>query len=292
VTAPAPLQTLFDATQGTDLPLPGELADLYGGLRLPAHPGRPHVVANFVATLDGVVSLGLPGQAGGGEISGFDPRDRLVMGLLRAVADAVVVGAGTLRAASPDHRWTADYIYPPLAAAYRSLRARLGKAGPPLNVVVSASGELDLDRRLFRSGEVPVLIVTTPAGAARLGARALPPSVRVAAGDTPGSLSARAVLAAVRRARPGALVLLEAGPRLMGDFLAEEQLDELFLTLAPQVAGRDGAVARPGFVAGQVFAPQQPRWGTLVGLKRGGSHLFLRYGFPVAGEPATRKERP
>ena len=277
MTALAPLQTLFDDTRGTDLSLPAELAELYGGLRFPAHPGRPHVVGNFVETLDGVVSLGVPGKAGGGEISGFNRHDRMVMGLLRAVADAVVIGAGTLRAASPDHRWTADYIYPPLADAYRSLRATLGRTDPPLNVVVSASGDLDLDRRLFRSGEVPVLIVTTPEGAERLDERALPPSVRVAVGDAPGSLSARAVLAAVRRVRPCELILVEAGPRLMGDFLAEEQLDELFLTLAPQVAGRDGSLDRPGFVAGQRFAPEQPLWGTLVDIKRGGSHLFVRY---------------
>jgi hypothetical protein len=65
----------------------------------------------------------------------------------------------------------------------------------------------------------------------------------------------------------------------MGDFFAERQLDELFLTLAPQVAGRDDANARPGLVAGKQFAPEGPVWGTLVGLKRGGSHLFLRYRF-------------
>jgi riboflavin biosynthesis pyrimidine reductase len=282
MTALAPLETLFDTTQGNDLLLPEELADLYGSVRFPAHPNRPHVVGNFVTTLDGVVSLGEPGQAGGGPISGHNAHDRMVMGLLRAVADAVVIGAGTLRAASPDHRWTAGYIYPPLADAYRSLRTTLGKPEPPLNVVVTASGELDLARRVFRSEEVPVLIVTTPEGANRIDVPALPPSVRVAAEGNPGSLSARAVLAAVRRAHPCERILVEAGPRLMGDFFAEQQLDELFLTVAPQVAGRDGSLARPGFVAGKRFAPEHPLWGVLVGLKRGGSHLFLRYDFPVA----------
>ncbi len=69
----------------------------------------------------------------------------------------------------------------------------------------------------------------------------------------------------------------------MGDFLAEGSLDELFLTLSPQVAGRDGTVERPGFVAGKRFAPERPLWGTLAGVKRGGSHLFLRYAFAAAG---------
>lgn len=281
MTALAPLETLFDIAQGTDLTLPGELAAVYGGLRFPAHPKRPHVVANFVETLDGVVSLGLPGKAGGGEISGFNPHDRLVMGLLRAIADAVVVGAGTFRA-SAKRRWTAEAAYPPLADAYRSLRTTLGKPDPPLNVVVSASGDLDLDLRLFQSGEVPVLIVTTREGAERLRERVLPPSIQIASEGDRGSLTARAVLAAVRRVRPSERILVEAGPRLMSDFLAEQQLDELFLTLAPQVAGRDGSVDRPGFIAGKRFAPEHSRWATLVGLKRGGSHLFLRYGFPAA----------
>jgi hypothetical protein len=49
--------------------------------------------------------------------------------------------------------------------------------------------------------------------------------------------------------------------------------------MAPQVAGRDGELVRPGFVAGANFAPEHPVWGTLVGLKRGGDQLFLRYAF-------------
>ena len=92
---------------------------------------------------------------------------------------------------------------------------------------------------------------------------------------------AQAVLAAVQRARRCEMILFEAGPRLIGDFLAEKRLNELFLTLAPQVAGRDGSVERPGLVAGKQFAPEHPRWGTLVGLKRAGSNIFLRYCFPV-----------
>jgi riboflavin biosynthesis pyrimidine reductase len=275
----APLQDLFDATTGEDLPLPSELASLYGRLRAPRPAARPLVVGNFVASLDGVVSLGIPGKAGGGEISGFNLYDRMVMGLLRATADAVVIGAGTLRASSANHVWTGDYIYPQLADAYRELRTRLGKPEPPLNVIVTGSGDIDLERRLFRSGAVPSLIVTTAAGARRLRDRVLPPSARVEVAAKDAPLSAQVVLDAVDRARKSALVLVEAGPRLMSDFFAEALLDELFLTLAPQVAGRDCGLERPGLVSGKLFAPDHPVWGTLVNLKRGGDHLFLRYAF-------------
>jgi riboflavin biosynthesis pyrimidine reductase len=278
-----PLQDLFDTTGGEELPLPGALETLYGRLRVARHDERPHVIANFASSLDGVVSLGLPGKAGGGEISGFNPHDWMVMGVLRAAADAVVIGAGTLREASPRHLWTADYIHPPLAAAYQEFRTALDEPEPPLNVVVTASGDIDLDRRLFRSGEAPSLLVTTAAGARRLCDRELPPSVRVEVAAETAPIQARAVLDAVCRVRPRRLVLLEAGPRVMSVFFAERLLDELFLTMAPQVAGRDGELVRPGFVAGANFAPEHPVWGTLVGLKRGGDHLFLRYAF-AAGE--------
>ena len=275
----APMQDLFDAATGEDLPLPDTIANLDGRLRMPRHAARPHVIGNFVASLDGVVSLGIPGKAGGGEISGFNPHDRMVMGLLRAAADAVIIGAGTLRASSADHVWTADYIYPQLADAYQELRKALGKPEPPLNVVVTGGGDIDPERRLFRAGAVPSLILTTTAGAERLRDHDLPPLARVEAVAKDAPLSAQAVLDSVARARKSDLVLLEAGPHLMSDFVAEQLLDELFLTLAPQVAGRDGAIERPGLVNGKVFAPDHSVWGTLAGLKRGGDHLFLRYAF-------------
>src|SRR5438874_2452045 len=129
-----PLEGLFDLHRGRDLPLPPALATLYGRLGFPERTARPFILGNFVTTLDGVVSLNVPGHAGGGDISGFNQHDRMVMGLLRAASDAVIVGAGTLRSV-PGHLWTAQYIYPPLAQAYQTLRTSLGKADPPLNVI-------------------------------------------------------------------------------------------------------------------------------------------------------------
>jgi len=87
---------------------------------------------------------------------------------------------------------------------------------------------------------------------------------------------------AVSAVRKGDIILVEGGPQLMGDFFAEHLLDELFLTLAPQVAGRDASVERPGLVAGKQFAPDEPVWGRLMGVKRARSHLFLHYAFELA----------
>src|SRR5512147_2469665 len=159
-----PLESLFDAARGDDLPLPPDLSALYGPLRFPAWEGRPYVIGNFVTTLDGVASLSAPGLEGGGPISGSNPHDRMVMGILRAAADAVIVGAGTLRSV-PRHLWTAEYICPALAGEFGRLRAALGKNGPPLNVVVTARGDIDRDLPVFRSGEVETLVVSTREGA-------------------------------------------------------------------------------------------------------------------------------
>jgi hypothetical protein len=63
---------------------------------------------------------------GGGDISGCSAEDRMVMGLLRAVADVVIVGAGTLHA-DPGHVWTAERIFPDGADDYRRLRRVWGR---------------------------------------------------------------------------------------------------------------------------------------------------------------------
>jgi len=273
-----PLESLYEVENGNDLPLPPPLATLFGRLQFPPHPDWPYVLGNFVTTLDGVVALNVSDQSGGGAISGFNQHDRMVMGLLRAVADSVIVGAGTLRAA-PRHRWTAHRIYPALSAVYQQLRIDLGKPEPPLNVIVTAHGEVNLDLPVFQSGEVPVLIVTTTQGMQRIYEHNIPSSVQISSVQSAGSLSAQAILKAICDVHQCEMILVEGGPQLMGDFFAERLLDELFLTLAPQIAGRDNIIERPGLVAGRTFAPENPLWGTLIGVKRGGSHLFLRYAF-------------
>src|ERR1700733_967497 len=154
-----PLKTLWTGNQGNALALSARLARLYGSFHLPEADSLPYIFSNFVTTLDGVVALRTRGHAAGGDISGFNAQDRTVMGLLRAVADVVIVGSGTL-AADSQQVWTPEGICPKLAPAYGQLRKALGKSGPPLNVVVSGSGSLNLRLPVFSSGQVQVMILT------------------------------------------------------------------------------------------------------------------------------------
>ena len=118
MTALTALETLYEAGADGELVLAGRLGALFGRFPLRRAADRPYLIANFVTTLDGVVSLNERGHEAAGDISGFEPHDRMVMGLLRAIADAIVVGAGTLRA-EPDHVWSAGYIFPELAGEYQ-----------------------------------------------------------------------------------------------------------------------------------------------------------------------------
>ena len=106
--------------------------------------------------------------------------------------------------------------------------------------------------------------------------------MQVTAPESAGSLTPQGILDAISAVRTSDVILVEGGPLLIGDFFEDRRLDELFFTLAPQIAGRDGSLERPGLVAGKTFAPENPLWGNLVGIKRGESHLFLRYSFDRA----------
>lgn len=73
------------------------------------------------------------------------------------------------------------------------------------------------------------------------------------------------------------LLLHEAGPTLFGEFLAGGFMDELFLTVAPQIAGRDAVHPRPGLVANIQFSPATAPWWKLLSAKSARHYLFLRY---------------
>src|SRR5262249_30671195 len=140
--------------------LPEQLASLYGGT---LGFDEPRVFANFVETADGVVaipSIPLSNKL----IADGSAADRFVMGLLRACADAVVVGSGTM-ASSPRGLWTAEQAYPDAAAAYAELRARLGRPTEVEVAVLTASGGADPAHPVFERG---ALALTTDEGAAFL----------------------------------------------------------------------------------------------------------------------------
>jgi riboflavin biosynthesis pyrimidine reductase len=269
----APFEVLRDDANAPPLDLPDRLAKLYGRLCLRRLGPEAHIISNFVSTIDGVVALDDDGSSGGGEISGANRHDRALMGLLRSASDAVVVGAGTLRAA-PRHLWNADRVFPELLDEYRELRHRLGKADEPLNVIVTAGGKLDPGYPVFNSDVVRTLVVTTPGGERELKRRGLPQRVMV---DASGGdhISARHIVSAIRDRNASPMILVEGGPLLMASFLEEDLIDELFLTVAPWIAGRDRANPRPGLAAGALF--ELETFATLLSVRVAANHLFLRY---------------
>lgn len=275
MSALAPFDLLYDASPGEPLPLSPELLRVYGRLSMPLLGEHSYVFGNVVETVDGVVALGRGGTTGGREISGGNPHDLMLIGLLRAVSDAIVIGAGTLRSL-PRYRWTPGAPYRVFAASFEALRKTMGKTTSPLIVVVSASGDVDLALPTFHTGS-PWLVVTTRRGAARLPSH--DPEGRVAIAGEGDEIPAAAILRSIEETIGVGRVLVEGGPRLFASFFTADALSDLFLTLSPQLAGRDEPNERLALIAGAALAPDRPLWGHLFSVRRDGSHLFLRYGF-------------
>jgi len=254
--------------------LPEALRSVYGGdFAIPLRNDRPTVVANFVSTLDGVVSYQTREAAGGGEISGFFDPDRFVMGLLRALADVVLIGAGTLRAA-PHEAWTPGFVHPASAAHFAALRRQLGLRRDPITAVVTGSGALDLRHPGLADPTLEVVAITTDAGAAALRRQAVPGHVEIRGmGDRVDPNDVLLTLA-LHGAR---LVLCEGGPHLFGQLVSAGLVDELFLTVAPQLAGRSAAIPRLSLVEDVAFGVADAPWARLADLRRAGDHLFARY---------------
>lgn len=274
------LVALFDVLEDYPaLPLSEELGAFYGRLAFPLQPDRPYVITNFVSSLDGVVTLDVPGHSGGGDISGFNASDRAVMGLLRAAAGAVIVGASQLHQ-PPGTIWTPEFICPTYSHSYAQLREALGLTKNPLQVIVSRSGKLDYHLPIFQTVELSILLITSPDGAQVAAKEKLSRSVTVQElhGDLP--FTPQQILDAIQNNSDQRLLLIEGGPGLASSFVEARLLDELFLTLSPQIAGRDNnSVNRLGFVSGHLFAPFNPVWGKLCSVKQSDAHLFLRYQF-------------
>ena len=267
-----PLELLFEQCNLPRFELPDELTASYGG---GLGFDSACVFANFVASLDGVVAL--PGDTESGQIiSGRNPADRFVMGLLRACADAVLIGAGTFRKSS-GHLWYPDRIYPAAAQLFADARQRLGLARLPQLVLVSASGEIDVREPAVAGA----LIITTRAGESVLRAR-VPESTRVVTLD-PDRIRVPQVVEFLRK-EGFQRVLTEGGPTLFSELVADKVLDQLFVTSAPALFGRFAGDQRKSLADGLDLggAPAE-----LLSARRHGSHLFLRYGLrPSAGDPA------
>jgi riboflavin biosynthesis pyrimidine reductase len=261
----APFEVLFEA-EVPDYPLPADLKHVYGRLGFKS----PVLYSNFVSSVDGVVTLGAKPSAGS-VISGKDPSDRFLMGLLRACADAVVLGAGTLRA-TPGHLWTPAHVYPALATEFIALRSALGRSAEPTLVLLTATGDLDFKHPALVKGAI---VITTEGGAKTIGDR-LPATCELVVMGKGKSLDLNRAIGELR-GRGLDVLLCEGGPHVIGQLLEDGILDEVFLTVSPVLAGR-GDEPRLGMVEGVELLPAKGAWSRLLSARRHGDYLFLRYG--------------
>jgi riboflavin-specific deaminase-like protein len=217
----------------------------------PAH--RPYLVTNFALTVDGRATL----HGRSGPIGSATDTELLVC--LRTRVDAVMIGAGTMRAER--------YGRPVSDPGKRGRRERRGLSQDPLLVIVSGRLDLPWDAPVFGDRGARVLIFTS--------SDARPPAteaeVRVVRHD--GAVDLRDALGHLRHERGVRAVLCEGGPRLHAQLIDAALVDELFITRAPKLAGGRG----PGLV---VDLPELERPLELVWLLDDDGELFARYRVP------------
>ena len=180
------------------------------------------VRGNMVGSIDGAAAV--DGLSGG--LS--SPGDRRVFWALRALADVILVGAGTAR--------SEGYHPTRIKAPWDSLGLREGRpAAPPLALVTRS---LDLDPAAPRIAgaprDAPTIVISCAASPADRRAALAGAADVIVAGDD--SVDLKAALAALAD-RGLARVLCEGGPRLLSDIIAAGLLNELCLTLAPVLVG-------------------------------------------------------
>ena len=207
---------------------PSTIGAQVAGLDLAERAGdeRPYVITNFALTLDGHATIS--GRSGA---IGSDADTAMLIGL-RTRVDAVMIGAGTMRA----ERYGRVVGDP----AKRQLRESEGLAPDPLVVIVSGRLDLPWDAPLFTEAEGPVLICTAsdeqpPETATRLDLIRHPEGVDLTA-----------LLGRLRSDHGVRALLCEGGPRLHGELIEAGLVDELFVTSAPKLSGGVG----PGLIAG------------------------------------------
>lgn len=235
-------------------PRPGEatpeelISRLDLGSRAPS--GRPYVVLNMVATLDGKAAVEGTTRALGGEA------DRLIFHHLRTQADAILVGAGTVRRERYGRAVKSEEL--------RAKREVEGLDPDPLMVIVSGRLDLPPDLPILQEPGAAVVVATT-AGHELDGVAADLEYMRT--GDDLPLLLAR-----LREERGVRSVLCEGGPTLNSHLLAAGLVDELFLTTSAQIVGGAGALT---IVAGRELL--DPAAAELMWLLSGEGDLFARW---------------
>jgi riboflavin biosynthesis pyrimidine reductase len=262
-----PIVTLHEQPGLVEFDLPEDLRRLYGG---DIGFAQECLFANFVSTIDGVVAVpSLPRS--NALIADGSEADRFVMGLLRATADVVLVGCGTVLG-SPEGRWRAGTVFPPLAESFAELRRCLGHDGDAPVAVVTGRGSVPPDHPVLEDGAI---VLTTQLGASVLRGR-IPGAAEIVVVGGEGAVDVVDAVGALR-ARGYGRILSEAGPRLFGSLAAAGLVDELFLTISPLVAGRTPEEQRLGLVEGVALFPEHRLGRELLSIRLHGEHLFLRY---------------
>lgn len=229
-------------------------AAAYGALGLVdrAHPDRPFVVANMVATADGRATHR-------GRTAGISSEaDRDLFHMLRTQVDAVMVGTGTI----------ALERYGPLARRpeVRRRRAELGLPETPLAVTACRTLELPVDAPLFADPQSRIVVLTNsdrepPPCEAQLVVERIPgPELDLVAG-----------LMRLRERHGVRALLHEGGPTLLAATLAAGLVDELFLSISPLLVGG----GEPSLVEGTAL--ERPLGLRLLALLEGESFLYARY---------------
>ncbi|HVM57349.1 MAG TPA: dihydrofolate reductase family protein [Gaiellaceae bacterium] len=236
-----------------------------GGLGL----AEPCVVANFVQTIDGVVAIPEL-ERSNAIVAAESEADRFVVGLLRACADAVLIGARTMLA-SPRGLWRPEGVYRPAGDTYAELRARRGSGSRPAVAVVTTGASLDPAHPLLAEG---ALVLTTERAEPEL--RAAVPAASEVLAVNPGDRVDLGLALAALRERGHEVIVCEAGPTVFGELLAGGFVDELFVTISPLVAGR-GASPRLSLAEGVELLPGRGAESELASVRRSDDHLFLRY---------------
>ena len=220
-------------------------------------PARPYTIMSCAVSADGCLDDGSPRRL---ILSG--PEDLDEVDELRAGADAILVGAGTIRADNP-RLLVRDQ-------ARVAARERAGRAPHPLRVTVTASGDLDPAARFFTGQGVPLVYAASAAVAAaerNLGGAA----VVIDAGAEP---SLAAVLDDLYSERMVATLFAEPGAVMARDLLAGNLADELRLAIAPFFVGDKTAprFAMPAHYPQNPGAPMR-----LADVRRLGDLVVIRY---------------